>query len=117
MTALGKILGVNTDCSNFEQLPRLGFIIGKHILNLEPRDYVDYRETSCDVSLMNLDVPPPKGPLFVFGIPFLQKYFTAYDVAARKVGFAVARHIDQGSEEAKLLMVDLTTKPVAEGDA
>merc|ERR1719359_1634899 len=111
MGNLGKLLGVNTDCSNFEQLPKLGFIIGNHILNLEPRDYVDYRETSCDVSLMNLDVPPPKGPLFVFGIPFLQKYFTAYDVAEKKVGFAVARHAGQASSKAKILMVDLSTNP------
>merc|ERR1719171_3245149 len=74
-------------------------------MNLEPKDYVDKDASghSCDVSLMSLDVPPPKGPLFVFGIPFLQKYFTVYDEAAKKVGFAVARH--SGRESA--VLVDL----------
>lgn len=41
---------------------------------------------------MALDVPPPKGPLFVFGIPFLQKFYTVYDEANNRVGFAIAQH-------------------------
>lgn len=85
-------LNVLTDCSNFDQLPRLGFVIGDHILNLDPMDYVDKASTGCHVSLMPLDVPPPKGPLFVFGIPFLQRYYTVYDIVNRQVGFAKARH-------------------------
>lgn len=93
ISTLTKMLSVAQDCSNYASLPSLGFVIGGHILNLEPRDYVDKSESGfCDVSLMSLDVPPPKGPLFVFGIPFLQKYYTIYDHANTKVGFAVARH-------------------------
>lgn len=93
-------LDVKSDCSNFDKLPNLGFAIESHVLNLAPRDYVDKKGGSCTVALMNLDVPPPKGPLFVFGIPFLQKYFTVYDHATNKVGFAVAKH---GGREMPLL--------------
>lgn len=89
---LQKILNVNQDCANYRDLPELGFVIGKHVLNLSPRDYVEKKGNACDVSLMALNVPPPKGPLFVFGIPFLQKYFTVYDHAHSRVGFAVAKH-------------------------
>jgi len=94
---LSTMLNVQSDCSNYESLPNLGFIVGGHVLNLEPRDYVDKDNNYCDVSLMPLDVPPPKGPLFVFGIPFLQKYYTVYDHSTSQVGFAVAKHF--GHEE------------------
>lgn len=104
---LAEKLNVLVDCSNFEQLPKLGFLIGGHILNLEPNDYVDREGDRCDVSLMPLDVPPPKGPLFVFGIPFLQKFYTVYDEANRKVGFGVAKHTGQDAKKAKILMVEI----------
>jgi len=112
-----SLLDVKDDCSNYEDLPKLGFLIGKHVLNLDPVDYVDSEGSPdspsfCQVSLMSLDVPPPKGPLFVFGIPFLQKYFTAYDVANKKVGFAVARHTNQEDGYAEQLMVEIGSSPV-----
>merc|ERR1719473_814243 len=77
--SLTSKVGVKADCSNYHELPKLGFVVGSHILNLEPHDYVDRDVSGCDVSFMPLDVPPPQGPLFVFGIPFLQKFFTVYD--------------------------------------
>jgi len=90
---LKQKLNVHSDCVNYDKLPDLGFAIGENILNLAPKDYIDKTgNTSCELSLMSLDVPPPKGPLFVFGIPFLQKFFTVYDHSANKVGFAVAKH-------------------------
>lgn len=94
INALQELLDVSQDCSNYNHLPSLGFVIGSHILDLEPKDYVD-KSSVCEVSLMALDVPPPKGPLFVFGIPFLQKFFTVYDHENSRVGFAVAKHMGQ----------------------
>lgn len=107
---LESLLSVNQDCSNYHDLKKLGFIIGSHILYLDPKDYVDKAGSSCHVSLMSLDVPPPKGPLFVFGIPFLQKFFTVYDHANGRVGFAIAKH--DGQEPESLVSVsqhDLTS--------
>lgn len=101
---LSEMLDVAEDCSNYKTLPNLGFVIGGHILNLAPRDYVDKSDNYCDVSMMSLDVPPPKGPLFVFGIPFLQRYYTVYDHSTAQVGFAVARHVGQHPEA--LVLVD-----------
>jgi hypothetical protein len=104
---LAQLLSVLVDCSNYDSLPKLGFIIGGHILNLEPNDYVDKDGERCDVSLMPLDVPPPKGPLFVFGIPFLQKFYTVYDEVNRQIGFGVAKHADQDTTKTSALLVDL----------
>jgi len=100
---LRERLHVNSDCSNFDQLPKLGFGVsgpdGKpKILSLSASEYTSKGAVSCPVSLMDLDVPPPKGPLFVFGIPFLQKYFTVYDHKNSRVGFAVAKHAGQEPE-------------------
>lgn len=96
---LRRRLHVKRDCSNYDSLPDLGFVVDGHVMNLKPVDYVDNSGSTCEVSLMTLDVPPPNGPLFIFGDPFLRKFFTAYDRATNKVGFAAARH--QGVPEWK----------------
>lgn len=90
--AITKRITVKSDCSNYKQLPDLGFIVGGHILNLKPEDYVDKGDDGCSVALMTLDIPPPKGPLFIFGDPFLRKYYTVYDREKLQVGFALAAH-------------------------
>lgn len=102
---LSARLNVQKDCSNYNALPNLGFVMGEHILNLKPQDYVDKGPDGCDVSLMPLDVPPPNGPLFIFGDPFLRKYYTSYDRENKKVGFATARHTDQPPDDALLMSI------------
>jgi hypothetical protein len=104
---LSQRLNVKSDCSNYKSLPDLGFVIGENILNLKPQDYVDKGPDGCQVSLMPLDVPPPNGPLFIFGDPFLRKYYTAYDQANKRVGFATARHMDVPADSAASLLVSL----------
>jgi len=104
-------LGVKSDCSNYDSLPKLGFIVGNRILDLSPKEYVNRQGDSCSVTLMKLDVPPPKGPLFIFGIPFLQKYYTVYDSSNDKVGFAVAKHA--GEQPPLLLSLSNSTGGVA----
>mmetsp|Transcript_78916 Transcript_78916/g.152385 ORF Transcript_78916/g.152385 Transcript_78916/m.152385 type:complete len:449 (+) Transcript_78916:62-1408(+) len=104
---LSNRLNVKQDCSNFHDLPNLGFVVGGNIMNLKPQDYVDKGSDGCEVSLMPLDVPPPNGPLFIFGDPFLRKYYTAYDRSGNRVGFSVASHADMGEQEASALLLSL----------
>lgn len=89
---LKDILNVDASCKNFHELPNLGFMIQGKVLNLLPDDYIDRHDGLCTVSLMALDIPPPNGPLFILGIPFLQRYYSIYDLEKDRVGFAVAKH-------------------------
>merc|ERR1719387_2193808 len=88
------------DCSNFVMLPTLGFKIGDKVLNLSPDDYMDKSPGDCSFSLMALDVPPPKGPLFIFGDPFLRRFVTIYDRSGPRVGFAVAKQGNMDDSQA-----------------
>lgn len=110
MARLRHQLGVQEDCSNYDRLPRLGFLVaGGHVLNMEPRDYLNRREhpnnatSECQLAFMDLDIPPPTGPLFIFGVPFLQRFLTAYDLRGRRVGFAEARHAGRAADGPSLL--------------
>jgi hypothetical protein len=104
---LTNMLGAKDDCSNFNSLPKLGFQIGDKVLNLKPDDYMDSKGSECSLSFMSLDVPPPKGPLFIFGDPFLRRFVTIFDRAGAgsgsRVGFAVARHSDDNTPASELI--------------
>merc|ERR1719456_2027672 len=91
---LTTMLGAAPDCSNFDSLPKLGFQLGDKVLNLMPDDYMDRSASECSFSLMALDVPPPKGPLFIFGDPFLRRFVTIFDNGNKggpRVGFGVSK--------------------------
>merc|ERR1719324_726606 len=111
INALIDKLNVASDCANYKKLPHLGFIVKGHILNLKPDDYVDKGDDGCSVALMTLDIPPPKGPLFIFGDPFLRKYYTVYDREALKVGFALAKHPNV-DRKVQTMLIDLGTGSV-----
>eukprot|EP00930_Biecheleria_cincta_P045337 TRINITY_DN31257_c0_g1_i1.p1 TRINITY_DN31257_c0_g1~~TRINITY_DN31257_c0_g1_i1.p1 ORF type:complete len:636 (+),score=122.36 TRINITY_DN31257_c0_g1_i1:103-2010(+) len=91
VSALQEKLSPKDDCSDFDALPKIGFRLGNKILNLAPEDYMDRDANGCSFSLMPLDVPPPRGPLFIFGDPFLRRFVTIYDKSGPSVGFAVAK--------------------------
>eukprot|EP00419_Tripos_fusus_P053064 CAMPEP_0172804910 /NCGR_PEP_ID=MMETSP1075-20121228/5482_1 /TAXON_ID=2916 /ORGANISM="Ceratium fusus, Strain PA161109" /LENGTH=414 /DNA_ID=CAMNT_0013643567 /DNA_START=58 /DNA_END=1302 /DNA_ORIENTATION=+ len=92
MEDLEPYVGRVKDCGNFHSLPTLGFLIKGQTFNLAPSDYAEiHRHGKCKLSLGALDVPRPKGPIIVLGIPFLQKFYTVFDPVGKRLGFGLAR--------------------------
>lgn len=55
-------------------------------------DKSDQMQNACIPMLMHIDLPPPIGPnTLILGEPVLQKYYTAFDAGATRIGFANVR--------------------------
>lgn len=99
---IDKQLSMAKDCSNLDDLPDIVILVEGNSLSLSATDYVAYQAGptapdgtltgNCSLGIQALDVPPPKGPLFILGCPLLRRYLTAYDRENMRVGFAEARH-------------------------
>jgi cathepsin D len=117
-----EYLNINPNCNNFKTLPdiriklksRKGYkdttLLENEII-LRPEDYVidgkkikknldgispDFIDIlahdSCRPAFMPMDVPAPRGPLFVFGEFFLRKFYTVFDRDEKVIGLALANH-------------------------
>lgn len=64
---------------------------GTHELKVESKYYMQKAGSSCHPGFMTLDVPAPRGPLFIVGNLFMQKFLTIYSRKPQQVGFALTK--------------------------
>jgi hypothetical protein len=94
MKEIMKDAKIEDDCSNLAALPNVAFKFGEHTFELTPNDYVMKSKIKgnlkCFSGFMPLDVPAPRGPVWILGDLFIRKFYTAFDAGQKQIGFAEA---------------------------
>ncbi|XP_071624613.1 gastricsin isoform X1 [Heliangelus exortis] len=81
--------GYAVDCNNVQNLPTITFIISGVPLPLYPSTYILNSQGYCTVGVEATYLPSQNGqPLWIFGDVFLKEYYTIFDMANNRVGFA-----------------------------
>lgn len=80
------------DCSAVGSLPQLQVTLSGNIFKFSGEDYVvrtsSFGQEACLFGFIGIDVPEPRGPLWILGDIFIRKYYTVFDVENNRMGFA-----------------------------
>jgi saccharopepsin len=80
------------DCSNVDSLPKISYVINGDRYTLDRKDYVMNLRGRCVTGIVALDVPEPRGPLFIAGDLFLRKFYSVYNRENLSIQLGLANH-------------------------
>merc|ERR1711988_561471 len=93
------------DCSKKSSLANLDVTLGGKTFELTPEDYILEVSGQCLFAFIGLDVPPPRGPLWIMGDVFMRKYYCVFDYGNKKMRFApVAKRTSKVQEEIAIVV-------------
>jgi len=96
VSAIAKAAGATTvagkeyvvDCSKVSSLPDLSIELGGKPFTLSANDYVIKASSQCLFGFIAIDVPAPRGPLWIMGDIFMRKYYSVFDYGNKQMQFA-----------------------------
>jgi len=86
LSLLGKEYIIN--CSLKPSLPELSVTLGGQNFTLAADDYILEVSGQCLFAFTGIDVPPPRGPLWIMGDIFMRKYYCIFDYGNRRMRIA-----------------------------
>jgi len=85
---------VASDCSNINELPNIDLVLNGKAYTLTPKDYVlnvtAFGASQCTTGFLPIKLPERLGNFWILGDVFLSKYYTEFDSANNRVGFATS---------------------------
>lgn len=83
------------DCSQVSSLPTIDVKFGGKSFPLTGKQYTIEDQGTCLLGLTGIDVPAPRGPLWILGDVFIRQYFTVFDVEHSRIGVAPVQKAEQ----------------------